>query len=81
MICRHVTIIADDTNFYGKVDDVINDTIEKRSVYMESIKLAINRDKCKAFSFGATNETPEMKIHDYNIEYVDHIKYFGCIHR
>ena len=44
---------------------------------MESNKLAINRDKCKALSFGATNETPEIKIYDYSIEFVDHIKYLG----
>ena len=44
---------------------------------MESNKLAINRDKCKAISFGATNETPEIKIYDYSIEFVEHIKYLG----
>ena len=44
---------------------------------MESNKLTINRDKCNAISFGATNETPEIKIHGYNIEFVDHIKYLG----
>ena len=59
------------------MDDGINDTIENVSVWMESNKLAINRDKRKAISFGATNETPEIKVHDYNIEFVDHKKYFG----
>ena len=44
---------------------------------MESNKLAINRDKCYAISFGATNETPEIKFHNYNIEFVDNIKYLG----
>ena len=54
------------------MDDGINDTIENVPVWMESNKLAINRNKCKAISFGATNETPEKKI-----EFVDHIKYLG----
>ena len=70
-------MFADDTNIYGKVDDGINDTIENMSVWMESNKLAINRDKSKAISFGATNETPEIKIYDYSIEFVDHIKYLS----
>ena len=73
----NVTMFADDTNIYGKVDDGINDTIENVSVWMESNKLATNRDKCKAISFVATNETPEIKIYDYSIEFVDHIKYLG----
>ena len=73
----NVTMFADDTNIYGKVDDGINYTIEKVLVWMESKKLAINRDKCKAIGFGATNETTEIKIHDYNIEFVDQIKYLG----
>ena len=47
---------------------------------MESNKFAINIDKCKFISFVATNETPERKFHDYNIEFVDHIKFLGvCI--
>ena len=71
----NVTMFADDTDIYGKVDDGINDTIENVSVWMESNKLAINRDKCKAICFGAANETPERKIHEYNIEFVDHIRY------
>ena len=66
-----------DTNINGKLDDGIIDTIEKVSVWMEADKLAINKDKCKAISFGGTNETPKIKIHDYNIEFVDHIKYLG----
>ena len=70
-------MFADDANIYGNVDHGVNDTIENVSVWMESNKLAINRDKCKAISFGATNETPEIKIHDYNIQFVDHIKYLG----
>ena len=44
---------------------------------MESNKLAKNRDKCKAISVGATNEIPEIKIRDYNIKIVNHIKYLG----
>ena len=73
----NVTMFADDRNIYRKVDDGMNDTIENVSVWMESNKLAINRDKCKAISFAATNETPEIKIHDYNIEFADHIKYLS----
>ena len=73
----NVTMFADDTNIYGKVDDGINYTVEKVSVWMESNKLAINRDKCKAIGFGATNETTEIKIYDFNIEFVDQIKYLG----
>ena len=62
----NVTMFADDTNIYGMMDDGINDTIENVSVWVESNKLAINRDKCKSISFGATNETPEIKIYDYS---------------
>ena len=57
-------MFVDDTNFDGKVDDGIKDTIEKMSVWMVSNHLAINRDKCKAISFGAINETHEIKIND-----------------
>ena len=74
-------MFADDTNIYGKVDDGINDTIQKMCQFGWKVKLAnklaINRDKCKTISFGATNEPPEIKIHDYYIEFVDHIKYLG----
>ena len=73
----NVTMFADDTNIYGKVDDGINDTIKNVSVWMESNKLAINRGKRKAISFDATNETPEIKIYDYSTEFVRHIKYLG----
>ena len=45
---------------------------------MESTIIAINKDKCKAISFGGTNETPEIEIHDYNIEFVD-IKFLVVI--
>ena len=31
----------------------------------------------QGYKFGATNETPEIKIYDYSIEFVDHIKYLG----
>ena len=72
----NITMFAD-TNIYGKLDDGINDTIEKVTVWMEANKLARNKEKCNAISFGGTNETPEMKSHDYNIEFVDHIKYLG----
>ena len=44
------------------LDDGVNDIIEKVSVWMEAIKLAINKDKCRATSFGGTNETPEKKF-------------------
>ena len=57
-------MFADDTNISGKVDDGINDTIGKVSVWMESNKLATNRDKCKAISFSASNGTPEVKTND-----------------
>ena len=65
-------MFADDTNIYGKADNGIYDTTENESVLMESNKLEKNRDNCDAISFGATNETPEKKIHDYNIDFVDH---------
>ena len=68
-------MFADDTNNCQKVDEWINDTKEKVSVWLETNKLAIKRDKCKAISFCATNETTYIKINDYNIEFVDHIKY------
>ena len=70
-------MFADDANFDGKPDDGMNETKEKMSVWTEANKLAINKDTCKAIGFVGTNGTLEMKIHDYNIEFVDHIKYFG----
>ena len=44
-------------NIYGKLDDGMNDTIVKMSVWTEGNKL------CKAKSFGGTNETPKLKLH------------------
>ena len=74
----NVTMFADDTNIYGNEDDGKNDTKEKMSFWMKSNKLEIDKDKCKAISFGGTNELPEMKIFHYNIKLIDHINYLGA---
>ena len=37
---------------------------------MESNKIAVKKDKCKTISFGGTNETSEIKIDGYNIEFL-----------